>query len=117
MPRSFSLYADPERRSAQSLTASPELGRILDRPEIRDIVSAFGSELTKRSLDNFVVIRPPIDSGRVAEFGAALVQFVLSKEPGVEVHFYDRAGRKKEQLEPEASGEDFPEDAKESSAA
>lgn len=114
--RSFSLYPDPDGVERQFLTASAGLGRILDMPALRELVASFGSELSKRSLDQAATIKPPIPDSKIAALGEALVAFVTEKEPGVDAYYYSRV---KNKARGEAAGElantseDFPDTAEE----
>jgi hypothetical protein len=65
----------------QSVVTSPELGRILHRPEIEDIIAGFGSTVKKSPLEVYIEIVPPITKAQLPKLGDALVQLAHSLDP------------------------------------
>ena len=73
------LFSIQERPSlGQTVIPSTGLGRILHRPEVKDIVARFGSTAKISSLDNYMEIIPPIAKSQLPKLGEALVSLAHS---------------------------------------
>jgi hypothetical protein len=64
-----------------TVSASSELGRILQRPEVAEIVSGYGSGL-RRSMDfSSIEIMPPIPRDALERFGDTLIKLAGTLDP------------------------------------
>jgi hypothetical protein len=64
-----------QRLKDTTVNRSPDMGMILRRPEIREIVSSFGSSIIGLA-DASIEIVPPIPKKELPKLGEALVELV-----------------------------------------
>jgi hypothetical protein len=77
----YKIFLIHQQKDSTSVTRSPELGRILFRPEINVIAAQFGSIVLRVGGETVIDIVPPVKDEEIPILGDALVDLAKTLDP------------------------------------